>query len=50
VVSRPANARALQKLVLILFRHRPLYAGDPVSFFAAKKLDRPDEPGDDDEW
>ncbi|HEX4158683.1 MAG TPA: hypothetical protein VHY79_09415 [Rhizomicrobium sp.] len=31
------NAGALQNLVLTFFRHRPLYAGDPLSFFAPKK-------------
>jgi hypothetical protein len=28
-------------------RHRPARPGDPFSFFARKKLDRPQEAGDD---
>jgi hypothetical protein len=28
-------------------RHRPLYAGDPISFFEKRKMDCPDKPGND---
>jgi hypothetical protein len=40
----------LAKVGFPFFRHRPLYAGDPISFRGPKKMDRPDEPGDDEYW
>jgi hypothetical protein len=37
----------LAKVGFPFFRHRP---GDPISFRGPKKMDRPDEPGDDEYW
>jgi hypothetical protein len=28
-------------------RHRPLYAGDPISFLEERKMGCPDKPGND---
>jgi hypothetical protein len=35
------------RLSFPLFRHCPLYAGDPIEPPHLGKLDRPDKPGDD---